>query len=169
MLEAVDENTETVTLLSKYNLNTAGTQQSNTTTGTACVFSSTNYWSSIEGITYPYDLNNTATSADTDAINKAKKYATDKGAISGRLLTYNEASALQSAISSDTTGKIEKMLWGKDSVGGSLCYWLSDAFSSDSVWIVFSIIENLNGDLYEGSAVGSGVRPVITISKSLIS
>ena len=42
-----DNNCDTVNLISKYNLNTAGTAQQNAACNiTACAFSSTNYWSS---------------------------------------------------------------------------------------------------------------------------
>lgn len=54
VLESSDASQDTVTLLAKYNLNQAGTAQApNAACGdTACVFSNTNYWSSVHAIYY---------------------------------------------------------------------------------------------------------------------
>lgn len=107
----IADDTEKVTLLAKYNLNTVGTAQSNATTfsETACEFSSTNYWSTIEGITYPYDLNDTPTSADTDAIEKARTYGTNIGG-KGRLLTREETETLTTNHGGIIYGTNERLL-----------------------------------------------------------
>ena len=82
-----DNNCDTVNLISKYNLNTAGTAQQNAAYGTtACAFSSTNYWSS-SFTSSPFNLNDFIGYTATDAIGKAKSYGRSKGAVSSRLLS----------------------------------------------------------------------------------
>lgn len=96
-------------------------------------FSSTNYWSSIDGITYPYNLNNTITSADTDAIAIARMYGTAKGG-TGRLMTYEEADGLI-----DTNSSI---IYGTTSQ-----YWLGSAGGTDMVGrVIGQHLENGQGD-----------------------
>lgn len=116
-------------------------------------FSSTNYWSSIDGITYPYNLNNTTTSADTDAIAIARMYGTAKGG-TGRLMTYEEAKKLK-----DTNNL--SILNGN--------YWLGSAGGTfdgiDRVWVVIG--QRLEKYPFD-TQYGLPVRPVIEISKSLI-
>lgn len=170
VIKASDENKSTVTLLAKYNLNTAGTVQSNVTySETACAIASTNYWSSIEGITYPYDLNNSTPSADTDAIAKARSYATKVGGQNaiGRLLTYEEANLLKVSHSS--------IIYGTNlgATDGYLIYWLSYTESDsggtyikgDTRSCVFTVYSGLTWD----NRRLPGVRPVVEVSKSLIS
>lgn len=116
-------------------------------------FSTTNYWSSIDGITYPYNLNNTTTSADTDVIAIARMYGTAKGG-TGRLMTYEEAKKLK-----DTNNL--SILNGN--------YWLGSAGGTfdgiDRVWVVIGQrLENYPFDTQYGLLV----RPVIEISQSLI-
>ena len=148
---------EKVTLLAEKNINTTTMLQSDSANTIA--FSSRNYWSSIEGITYPYNLNNTATSADTDAIAIAKAYGTAKGG-EGRLMTYEEANELK-----DTNSA---MIYGTNTIRGYLNYWLGSAGSRADC------VQRVNGsgkDLYNvyfDIAGDSGIRPVIEISKDLI-
>ena len=161
-----DNRSDKVDLISKYNLNTAGTAQQNATIKTTgCVFSSTNYWSS-SFTSSPFNLNDFIGFTETDALGKAKSYGRSKGAVSSRLLSYEEAKALKTKASSNT--KIATMLWGKESTDGYLYYWL--VFASDT-----AIVWNMNGD---NSGLGNcfysnryfyGVRPVITVLKSSIS
>ena len=155
----IADDTEKVTLLAKYNLNTEGTAQSNAAySETACAFSSTNYWSTIEGITYTYDLNDTPTSADTDAIAKARAYGAARGG-TGRLMTYEEAEELVTSY--------EGIIYGTNinATDGYLFYWLGSAYDTDSVWSVSGGAGRL-GDYYFGSGNPYGVRPVVEISKS---
>ena len=166
-----DNNCDTVNLISKYNLNTAGTAQQNAAYGTtACAFSSTNYWSS-SFTSSPFNLNDfmgdIATDA-TDAIRKAKSYGRSKGAVSSRLLSYEEAIALRAKKGSNT--KIDAMYRGTaNTANGYLHYWLGSACDpSGGVWRV----DGNNSALYYGSFnydPYAGVRPVITILKSKIS
>ena len=162
-----DNNCDTVNLISKYNLNKAGTAQQDAAYGTTgCAFSSTNYWAS-SFTSSPFNLNDFIGYTATDAIGKAKSYGRSKGAVSSRLLSYEEANALKSKASSNT--KIDTMLWGKaNTANGYLNYWLGSAYNTDSVWFVRGNI----GGLYHVDGSGSnnrGVRPVITILKSKIS
>lgn len=152
-----DNNCDTVNLISKYNLNTAGTAQQNTTyVTTACGFSSKNYWSS-SFTSSPFNLNDFIGYTATDAIGKAKSYGRSKGAVSSRLLSYEEANALKSMYRGNA-----------NTTDGFLYYWLGSAYSTDyDVWSVYGD----RGDLYGSYFVRSpcGVRPVITVLKSKIS
>lgn len=162
-----DNNCDTVNLISKYNLNKEGTaQQDAAYKTTACTFSSTNYWSNSFTST-PFNLNDFIGYTATDAIGKAKSYGRSKGAVSSRLLSYEEADTLNSKASSNT--KIDTMLWGKaNSANGYLYYWLGSARLTFTVWRVHGSGGTL-GDNYFSSSDASGVRPVITVLKSKIS
>ena len=161
-----NNDSDVVRLISKYNLNKAGTAQQNAASGTTgCLFSSTNYWSS-SFTSSPFNLNDFIGYKATDAIGKAKRYGRSKGAVSSRLLSYEEANALAPKAKSNT--KIDTMLWGKaNTANGYLDYWLGSAGNADSVWYV----DGRNGGLYDYYYYGNvyGVRPVITILKSKIS
>ena len=161
-----DNNLNTVDLISKYNLNTEGTAQQNAAyETTACAFSSTNYWSS-SFTSSPFNLNDFKGYTATDAIGKAKSYGRSKGAVSSRLLSYEEADALKSKASSNT--KIDTMLWGKaNSANGFLAYWLGSASNTNYVWYVYGNFGSLYNYNYNSSY--GGVRPVITVLKSKIS
>lgn len=161
-----DNNCDTVDLIAKYNLNTAGKAQQNAAYGaTACKFSSTNYWSSSFKSS-PFNLNDFIGFTSTDALGKAKSYGRSKGAVSSRLLSYEEANALKTKASSDT--KIETMLLGKENTNGYLRYWLGSAFDTSVVWIVGGNNRLLSNNFYSNSS-NYGVRPVITVLKSKIS
>ena len=143
-------------LLAEKNIDTTTMVQSDSANTIA--FSSTNYWSSIEGITYPYNLNNTATSANTDAIAIAKAYGTAKGG-EGRLMTYEEANELKTTNST--------MIYGTNTTAGYLKFWLGSAGNALCVWYVYGSVSTLNNDGF-GDTGNFGVRPVIEISKDLI-
>lgn len=161
-----DNNCDTVNLISKYNLNTAGTAQQNAAyETTACAFSSTNYWSS-SFTSSPFNLNDFIGYTATDAIGKAKSYGRSKGAVSSRLLSYEEANALESKESSNA--KIKSMYIGNaNTTDGFLYYWLGSAGSADSVWAVLGYFGLLHGNFVDSD--NNGVRPVITVLKSKIS
>ncbi len=130
-----DNNSDTVDLISKYNLNKEGTVQQNATySTTACAFSSTNYWSS-SFTSSPFNLNDFIGFKETDALGKAKSYGRSKGAVSSRLLSYEEANAMQRKASSNT--KILTMIWGKESTDGYLRYWLGSGSNASGVWDVY--------------------------------
>lgn len=168
-----DENTATVTLFAKYNLNTEGAKQINAEyTETACAFSSSNYWSNEFEDTEREDVDLTDISGytATDAIGKAKSYAESKGAIQGRLLTYNEAQTLPVKITSPIESNNSK-------------YWLGTAYDAENVrgfyyfydgdgnwWVTYGTGNNdaVGGaDAYNTTGM-CGVRPVIEIDKSLV-
>ena len=162
-----DNNCDTVNLISKYNLNKAGTAQQNAAYGTtACTFSSTNYWSS-SFTSSPFNLNDFIGYTATDAIGKAKSYGRSKGAVSSRLLSYEEANALSVKIDSNT--KIDAMYRGTaNTANGYLYYWLGSAFSTNDVWLVFGD-DGILVDYGFSCSSAIGVRPVITVLKSKIS
>lgn len=161
-----DNNRDTVDLIAKYNLNTAGTAQQNAAyRTTACAFSSTNYWSS-SFTSSPFNLNDFIGFTSTDALGKAKSYGRSKGAVASRLLSYEEANALETKASSNN--KIATMLWGKANTNGYLNYWLGSAVGTYNVWSVRGNDSTLSGNFYDVSS-RSGVRPVITVLKSSIS
>ncbi len=112
----------TVNLLAKYCLNKAGTAQENSTqslSGTGRWFSKTNYWSSIQEVTYPYDLQTSemVTIAANDgilddgiknAVITARDYGISLGATKGRLMKKSEAEAIRDGNNST----LKDILWG---------------------------------------------------------
>ncbi len=161
-----DNRSNKVDLISKYNLNTAGTAQQNATySTTGCSFSSTNYWSS-SFTSSPFNLNDCIGLTETYALGKAKSYGRSKGAVASRLLSYEEANELKNKASSNT--KIATMLWGKESTDGYLYYWLGSANDTFYVWLVNGGSNYLYSDYCTYSERG-GCRPVITVLKSSIS
>ena len=162
-----DNNCDTVNLISKYNLNKAGTAQQDAAYGTtACVFSSTNYWSG-SFTSSPFNLNDFIGYTATDVIGKAKSYGRSKGAVSSRLLSYEEANALKAKKDSNT--KIDTMLWGKaNTANGYLNYWLGSARYADFMWYVYGRVVDFSSGEFRYTN-NSGVRPVITVLKSKIS
>ena len=162
-----DNNCDTVNLISKYNLNKAGTAQENAAYGTtACAFSSTNYWNS-SFTSSPFNLNDFIGYTATDAIGKAKSYGRSKGAVSSRLLSYEEANALK--LKSSSNSKIKTMFSGTaNTANGYLRYWLGSASNTSFVWYVTGRFDNVSNCPLSDSN-DCGVRPVITILKSKIS
>ena len=114
------------TLISKYELNSDGTSQS--LTGVNCVFSSINAWSSSFKNS-PFNLNDFEGYKDTDAIGKAKSYGKSKGAISSRLLLYEEANTLRTQM--DSNSKIKNMY-----IIPEKSYWLASASYTYNLWVV---------------------------------
>lgn len=189
VLEDSDVSKSTVTLFAKYNLNKAGTKQAPNAKAleTSCEFSSTKYWDSVyqdiaeqlvgSGSYSILDINNVSGENTGDAIYKAKQYATLKGGINGRLLTYEEANSLKDTYSD--------MIWGSPS---QLSYWLSSTkvlFSGNKANNVLGIdyfaylnyydedeFPSMPYDSEGGNGSGSssfGVRPVITVPKAVCS
>lgn len=168
VIKASSESDENITLLAEKNLDTITMKQTENADKNA--FSEKNYWSNIEEITYPYDLKNTATSADTDVIAIVKTYGTIKRG-EGRLLTLEEAKEL-GAINSEKNDLPDWL--------NATNFWLGSAGSNDGVW------GYIGDDGYNSLWTGKfeihrlymadytnnnifGIRPVIEISKSLIS
>ena len=179
VLEDSDETEETVTLFAKYNLNTAATaQQANANHGnTSWAFSTELYWvTENTNVTPKFNLNEyEPVIEDTaSAVYKAKKYVKtvfgEDTQAEGRLLKYEEATALQEAIETDETGKIEEMLWGqanKQADGNYLLYWLGSTSFSNAVYVVDGNEESVTFDVV-GIYDSYGVRPVIEVYKSEI-
>ena len=157
VIKASSASEENVTLLAEKNIDTTTMAQSDSANTIA--FSSTNYWSSIEGITYPYNLNNTATSANTDAIAIAKVYGTAQGG-EGRLMTVDEVVALGGDRENSTTENCPSWI-------NSSSFWLGSADSSNNVRFVYGHFSFLRNASFSVSN-RYGVRPVIEISKDLI-
>ena len=157
VIKASSESKEKVTLLAEKNIDTTTMVQSDS--ANTIVFSSTNYWKNIEGITYPYNLNGVETSVSTDVINIAKAYGTAKGG-EGRLMTVEEVVALGGRMDANSTESCPSWI-------NTANFWLGSAIDSDSVCSVIGGRSLLN--LINFNYVGLyGVRPVIEISKSLI-
>ena len=165
----ISNSTQNILLLAKYNLKEENGKLMQDTSGASnpCAFSSTAYWSSETN--YPIDLNNyklddtevQSKIKSTDAIEVAKRYGITLGA-TGRLMTYEEARALDTA---DYSG----ILYGLNTEKGylNLNYWLGSAYSEFAVWFASgegSYLEfyNFSGD------ITCGARPVIKVSKSLV-
>ena len=175
VLEASDASQSTVTLLAKYNLNQAGTAQAPNASydDTKCAFSSTNYWASAwnaytDWSTKKLDINEVSGEVSGDAIYKAKAYATSKGGTNGRLLTYEEADSLKTSYGDMIWGTANRQ--GEGSSEYYLYYWLSSAIENDGrgVWFVGGGFSHFGSSDY-GNDSHIGVRPVITVSKSLVS
>ena len=147
---------EKVTLLAEKNINTTTMVQSDS--ANTIKFSSRNYWSR-EGITYPYNLNNTATFVNTDAIAIAKAYGTTKGG-EGRLMTLEEVVSLGGDNKNDTTENCPSWI-------NSSNFWLGSAYGAGHVWSVGGSVGHLDANDFSQNRY-CGVRPVIEISKDLI-
>ena len=153
-LNDVDACDTTMEIFAIYNLNSTGTAQVNDTySNTKCAFSSSQYWSSTN-----QNINNIP-GGDTDVtycVPRIKKYALDKGAINGRLLTYEEANAIKNGTNDDA----KNMLWGRQNTAqqysgkGYLYYWLgsSGSYYAYCVWNVSS------GSTLLSDHYGSGLR-----------
>ena len=121
----------TVELLAKYVLNSAATAQENK--NTTCAFSTENYWKNETLISNNQYFNlNTYQAVQNDtgsAVYKANSYAKSLGAISGRLLTYEEANSLK-----DSYSDIIFVTYG-----ASKFYWLGSTDDANCVCLVNSV------------------------------
>ena len=173
---------ETVTMLAKYNLYVGGEYNSSWTAygeeatgkqnsnmlgyvrgqsirkGTT-KFSNTNYWSSTVSSypAYVYDSNSTLYSY----VENYKTYLSTLGVtpIEARLITYEELESLGCSGSDNSCSEAPEWVY-------ATTYWSGSAYGTGLVWIVGSD-GNFVGINY-GNDGSFGVRPVITISKSLI-
>ena len=158
VIKASSASEEKVTLLAEKNIDTTTMAQSDSANTIA--FSSTIYWSGIEGITYPYNLNNTATSANTDAIAIAKAYGTTKG-VEGRLMTVEEVVVLGGDKEKYSTMNCPSWI-------NLSAFWLGSASEADSAWSVYGYYGYSLGYNNFSNTNNWGVRPVVEISKDLI-
>lgn len=160
-----NNNSPVALLMAKYNLNVGGTaQQDASQWATAVQFADSKYWSNETS--YPLNLNDLEYTLPNGLV-VAKRYGRSKGAVSSRMLTYEEATELISK--SNSNSKIAYMIWGRaNTQHGFQNYWIASAQSSDYIY-----------DLYaEGGCISFceatnhwnvGIRPVITILKTKIS
>ena len=159
VIEESDETTETLVLLSKYNIDTTTYKQS--AGGSYVWFSSEDYWSS-EFTSSPYDLVESGEpSSEHYAAYHAYKYAKaiDEKA-SGRLMTYNEAKSLK-----DTNDTLKNIINGTESSKGYLDYWLGSADSRNSAMFVDGRNDGFDSNWFSFE-LNSHVRPVVTIMKA---
>ena len=156
---------QSLEIFAKTNLNSAATAQvKQGYSRTACVFSSNRYWQG-----YTDNINNVTGYKSTDVMGKVDTYVAEKGAISGRLLTYEEANSLAS--------NYPEILWGYGNTAqssnghGYECYWLGTTGGDYNSSYVYSVdgyyIKIQNGTRYSESK-RYGVRPVITVYKSQV-
>ena len=174
---------ETVTMLAKYNLYVGGEYNSSWTAygeeatgkqnsnmlgyvrgqsirkGTT-KFSNTNYWSSTVSSypAYVYDSNSTLYSY----VENYKTYLSTLGVtpIEARLITYEELESLGCSGSDNSCSEAPEWVY-------ATTYWSGSAHDILHVWNVFSDGYFVNSYYYDNDFL-YGVRPVITISKSLI-
>lgn len=163
-----NSNNNSITLLSKYPLSKTedNKQHEETFWGESAVDfcldsepGSTGYWASVEGITYPYNLNDLQSDKAT-AVNKAKAYGISKNGI-GRLLTYDEANNLKN--------KIESIIFGTYCNNGAISYYLGSANDYQNVY--YTSPDTGLGNLIDYVYFGYGqctIRPVIEILKTNI-
>ena len=173
---------ETVTMLAKYNLYVGGEYNSSWTAygeeatgkqnsnmlgyvrgqsirkGTT-KFSNTNYWSSTVSSypAYVYDSNSTLYSY----VENYKTYLSTLGVtpIEARLITYEELESLGCSGSDNSCSEAPEWVY-------ATTYWSGSACNTIRVWNVYS--NGLFGSNNYFNDDSLGVRPVITISKSLI-
>ena len=155
-----DETQEKVTLLAKDNIDTTTLVQSASANEAYVAFSNTNYWSSETE--YSLNLNDYTIPESTISIIKIAKTYGEKIGGTGRLMTNDEATALEIANSD--------ILYGKNGKSSSsyLGYWLGSAYNDSSVWYADGrpgILGGISCWNY-GYTSCCGVRPVVEISKS---
>ena len=183
----------TITLISKYNLNPNSNVQLNaeyaTTQARFCTdpdSTKKGYWYE-EGETsskYPLDINGLESERAT-VYNKAKAYGESKGG-TGRLLTKTEAETFTAKVDDNYTNPtMAKIIFGQDYATNPvtndnfLLYWLGTAANKVAMYNVynykaFSQEEPNEGTIQNGGYVtldnsNLGIRPVITVSKDLVS
>lgn len=168
VLNDVIEGQMTCEIFCKTNLNTGATAQANAAYSTTkCVFSSTNYWSSSWVSGTKLNLNGYPGYTATDAMGKVNTYVRTKGAIGGRLLTYDEANTMKS--SSNTA--VKNMFKGTGNTAQNFeNYWLGSSYEGNGnrVYRVSGSGGIIYGSTYyDGSSFG--VRPVLTVFVSQLS
>ena len=183
-----------ITLFSKYCLNQEGTEQAASSTG--CKFSDTNYWGNDYTTYYDSDsdgwdpspktegsvwtkerlnLNTISGYATGDAMDKAKKYAqiisNDNTNNTGRLLTYEEVNTLKTDYTSMISATEPTRYW----LGSAPNTTDSNNVGTLSAWVFF--VTDSSGALSSwacnsqdfGHKWPAGVRPIITVPKSIVS
>ena len=160
-------------LLAMYNLKADGSEQDTTGANNTCAFSSTNYWSGVSGIAYPYtsgdnagkypDLNDETTyplgSATSDVKTRLQAYSSSLGNLPTRLMTVEELVALGGSTSGFSSSSCPSF------INNLRNYWLGSAYDSGRMWTEYGESGDLSRDNY-GDGAGCGVRPVVEVSIS---
>lgn len=125
-----------VEILAKVGINTETFEQ---WAASKIAFSSTNYWSSIDEITYPYDLNESGIPDESYyALRAAYDYGVKLGG-TGRLLTYEEANDLKDWLS-DKCLRLSRY--------AEKTFWLSSAGDDECVWSIWRGCDQLGDGEY---------------------
>ena len=132
-------------------------------TSGALAYSGSQYWTYTSGTPWIYNSSSSLYS-HVEAYVDLLKGSSTTADITGRILSKGEADLLASA-----EGNTNILYTDSASPGGlKLNYWLGSAYDDRQVWGVFGVFSILNcGD--HSSDKFFGFRPVIEISKSLIS
>ena len=123
-----------------------------------CAFSSEKYWVKDNNSSSSININNYTGNKDGDAMTIAQKYAKNIGGDSAkaRLLTLEEAEKLKT--------NYENIVYGTNNN-----YWLADTYEDYDYSIHYVDVshKNITINSYRINDM-CGVRPVITVSKSLL-
>ena len=183
VIEDKGTNATDVTLLAKYNLDKNQSSSkyyqlpNANQNATGCDFTSSDYWSdSFGGEAIVLDLNNEAVYGNVQsgsAIDRAKKYAEDTlglTRVAGRLLTREEVNELKVGYADIIIGRANQ--FGEGIGHAYLTYWLSSVYAKfrERVYYIHgyisaNAINDANSTL---SSTNCGVRPVITVNKSVL-
>ena len=148
-------------LLAKYNLKADGSSQDSTSamgSGYACVFSDTDYWTSATD-EEKADLNKVLVPEGvTSVITIAKKYGESLG-VTGRLMILKEIVALGGDEENKTTSGCPDYI-------NSEIFWLGTGY--DVGMGMYGVLSVEGDRKVFSTSNGSGVRPVIEVSKDLI-
>jgi len=161
----IEDGTNTMKLLAKYSINTTTLLQDPEASGVN--FSSTNYWSTVEGITYPYDLVETGVpDVNHYAAYAAYQYGAQFEGATGRLLYYSEALELEKNNSNVLYGDEQRFWLGT----ASKSYSADSNQLSNHVYGINSITHSWVGVAWQISAFeingwSFDVRPVLVVSK----
>ena len=170
VLEKSDKTQGAVVLISKYNLTKDGSKQAPNAKRDdyAVEFSSSAYWidaasSYKDWDNVKFNVNDLTGYVVGDAMYKVNEYAKKLGAVSGRLITYEEVESLRNDYPIMIGGQENK---AEETNAEYLDYYTASvrSFNLEKVYMV-------RGEHYPTLEVDSalyGVRPVITISKKYV-
>ena len=166
-----DSDSNNIVLFAKYNLTKDGKKQAPDAMveETKVEFSSEVYWEAAaknynDWDNKKFDLNTINGNKSGDAITKARDYAKALGAIEGRLITYEEVDSLRE--------DYPVMIGGHDNnppneTGDKYLNYYTASVRSFNIYKVYMVRGHSTPTIEVDSAL-YGVRPIITISKSLI-
>ena len=153
------DNSTTVTLLAKHNLNEDGSAQ-DTSDAYKCAFSASKYWE-----TDPVDNLNSITHANATAVNKAKAYGAKLGVTTGRLMTKSDLSTFGFVESETAMGGIT--LKNEPGFIYNSNYWLASTNRGGSPWGINTTgVANTMFDFSQSDVFG--IRVLLEIPKASI-